>query len=63
MDNTKKFDGLAGNYTFGRPSYAPELTECLYTRYGFSDNSVIADIGSGTGKFAALLLEKGSTVC
>ncbi len=63
MDSTKKFDGRAKDYTAARPSYAAALIDCLYSSFDFSADSVIADIGSGTGKFAAHLLEKGSTVC
>lgn len=62
MDNTQKFSGRAENYTKGRPGYPSALFDCLYTDYGFSDNSSIADIGSGTGKFSKYLLDKGSTV-
>ena len=62
MDATKLFDGHAENYTVGRPGYARELIDCLYDRYGVSQESVIADIGSGTGKFAAQLLERGNLV-
>ena len=62
MDTSKKFDGRAKDYTSGRPGYPAELTDRLYDRYGFSKGSVIADIGSGTGKFARLLLERGSEV-
>lgn len=62
MDNTKKFDGIANEYTQSRPSYAAEFIECLFGKYGFSTSSVVADIGSGTGKFAKQLLDKGSNV-
>ncbi|OUP66593.1 class I SAM-dependent methyltransferase [Sellimonas sp.] len=62
MDNTEKFTGLAEEYRAGRPAYADEFVESLYSEQGFSECSVIADIGSGTGKFAKQLLEKGSTV-
>ena len=62
MDNTQKFSGLANEYTVGRPAYAKKFIESLYSRYGFLEQSVIADIGSGTGKFARQLLEKGSFV-
>ena len=62
MDTTKKFDGYANDYTIGRPGYAAELIECMYGTYGMAKESVIADIGSGTGKFAKHLLDKGSTV-
>ncbi len=62
MDNTKRFNGHAKDYTIGRPNYAEELIDRLYDEYGFSENSVIADIGSGTGKFAKQLLERNSEV-
>lgn len=60
--NTQNFSGLAGNYTIGRPAYANAFIEDLYSKYGFSEQSVIADTGSGTGKFAKQLLGKGSFV-
>lgn len=34
----------------------------MYSKFNVSTNSVIADIGSGTGKFAKQLVEKGSFV-
>ena len=62
MDSTKMFDGYANDYTVGRPGYATELIDCLYNKYGVSKSSIIADIGSGTGKFAKHLLDRGSHV-
>lgn len=62
MDSTQYFSGLADDYVIGRPAYAKAFVESLYSRYGFSKQSVIADIGSGTGKFAKQLLERGSFV-
>ncbi len=61
MDNTQRFSGLAELYAQARPAYAGELIDFLYSRQ-FSADSRIADIGSGTGKFARLLLDRGSTV-
>lgn len=61
-DNTEKFDGYAGDYTVGRPNYAAGLIDLMYDAYGMSCSSSIADIGSGTGKFAVHMLSKGSTV-
>lgn len=61
-DSTKNFSGRAEDYTAGRPTYAKELIEYLYAPIGMTEESVIADIGSGTGKFAKQLLEKGSRV-
>lgn len=62
MDSTKKFSGLASDYTIGRPTYANEFIENLFLQHGFLKESVIADIGSGTGKFAKQLLDRGSCV-
>lgn len=62
METSNLFDGYASDYTVGRPGYAPELLECMYGKYGMSRKSVIADIGSGTGKFAKYLIERGSEV-
>lgn len=62
MDSTQNFSGLAKEYTIGRPAYAAEFINMLYNNYGFSSQSVIADIGSGTGKFANQLLEMGGFV-
>lgn len=62
MDNTKKFSGRAEDYTKGRPGYPQTLIDCLYTEYGFSDSSSIADVGAGTGKFSRQLLDRGSRV-
>lgn len=62
MDATEKFSGLASVYAAGRPAYAESFLRDLYGEYGFSADSVIADIGSGTGKFAKQMLERGSYV-
>lgn len=62
MDTTKKFDGRAKDYTVSRPSYAIGLIDYLYNNYDISKSSIIADIGSGTGKFAKHLLEIGGEV-
>lgn len=62
MNNEKRFDGRAEDYTASRPSYPSALIDFLYDRCGLSSASVLADIGSGTGKFAKQLLDRGSTV-
>ncbi|MBO6299227.1 MAG: class I SAM-dependent methyltransferase [Lachnospiraceae bacterium] len=62
MDVKENFSGRAADYTTGRPGYAKELIDCFYNEYGITDTSVIADIGSGTGKFAKHLLQRGSVV-
>ena len=60
--NETKFDGMGKIYAQFRPSYPDELFDYLYTDGGIKKSSVIADIGSGTGKLTMALLEKGNTV-
>lgn len=62
MDNTEKFSGFAADYVIGRPEYACEFVNSLFKSYGFSKKSVVADVGSGTGKFAKQLMEQGCFV-
>lgn len=45
-----------------KTGYPRRLVDFLYYESGFSKESVIADIGSGTGFFSRLLLERGSRV-
>ena len=59
---TQQFTGKAAAYKKGRPDYPEKIFDDLYGTYGFDASSVIADIGSGTGKFCRPLLERGSTV-
>ena len=61
--STERFTGKADIYKKFRPGYPKEFIDYLYTQAGFSKESVIADIGSGTGIFSRLLLERGSRVC
>ena len=60
--NQSKFDGRGSSYAKGRPSYPQAFIDYLYADVGITPNSVIADIGSGTGKLTRLLLERGSRV-
>lgn len=62
METTEKFTHKAEDYTLARPSYAKEFVDYLYSVQHFSKNSVIADIGSGTGKLSKQLLDMGSIV-
>ena len=59
---TQQFTGKALAYTKGRPDYPEAIFADLYEKYGFTAESVIADIGSGTGKFCKPLIERGSVV-
>lgn len=57
-----KFTGKAKVYAKARPSYAQEFTDYLFSDIGMNCDTTIADIGSGTGIFSKVLLEKGSVV-
>ena len=60
--NENKFNGMGKLYAQYRPSYPKEFLEYLYSDAGASENSIIADIGSGTGILTRQLLEKGCKV-
>jgi SAM-dependent methyltransferase len=62
MDNTTVFSTRGESYDRTRPGYPEALIDYLYTDQLFSEASAIADIGSGTGKFAQQLLVRGSRV-
>jgi ubiquinone/menaquinone biosynthesis C-methylase UbiE len=56
------FTGHAGDYSNYRNAYPQAFIEHLYEKAGFTDSTVIADIGSGTGILSRQLLSKGSKV-
>lgn len=62
MDNVSKFDGKAGSYSLGRPSYPEELIDFICGQLNLTDGERIADIGSGTGIFTEQLLNRGIAV-
>lgn len=62
MDNKQRFSNRVDTYVKYRPSYPVEALDYLYETVGLQKDSVIADIGAGTGMFTKLLLERGSKV-
>jgi len=62
MDNTSLYTTRGTSYESARPGYPDELMNYLYKELCFDKAQAIADIGSGTGKFTRLLLERGSRV-
>lgn len=60
--NEDKFTGKSKLYNAYRPCYPASLIDYLYSETGLTSDSVIADIGSGTGIFSRMLAAKGSTV-
>jgi ubiquinone/menaquinone biosynthesis C-methylase UbiE len=60
-DNINKFTDKAENYAKYRLDYPKEILE-YFNDYNLSNDSIIADIGSGTGKLSKIFLENGNTV-
>lgn len=56
MDNTKRFSNRVDDYQKFRPSYTDETIDYIFGNFGLSKDSVIADIGSGTGIFTEKVL-------
>jgi len=61
-DPTKRFSSRVENYVRFRPGYPKEILAMLKSECGLNSHSVIADIGSGTGKLTELFLENGNSV-
>ena len=61
-DPTKRFSDRVENYIKYRPSYPHGVLSYLEAKCGLTAGSAIADIGSGTGIFSALLLAAGYKV-
>jgi len=61
-DATQRFSSRVDNYVRYRPGYPPEMLELMRKECGLRPESVIADIGSGTGILTRMLLENGSRV-
>ncbi len=61
-DPTKRFSDRVDNYVKYRPGYPGEVINFLQNECNLSKDSIIADIGSGTGIFTKLLLDKGYKV-
>lgn len=57
-----RFSDRVEDYVKYRPGYPPAVMEALRTHCGLTPSAVIADIGSGPGNFARLLLENGNEV-
>ena len=61
-DATERFANRVENYVCYRPRYPKEILERLELECGLGSESVIADLGSGTGFLAELFLANGNRV-
>ena len=62
MKSNEKFTGKAEVYAKYRPNYPHVYIEYLISEACLNEDSIIADIGSGTGILTGQLLERGYTV-
>lgn len=61
-DSTTRFSSRVDDYVRFRPHYPIEIIDLLAARCGLTPESVIADVGSGTGILSRLFLENGNPV-
>lgn len=57
-DATSRFSNRVAHYVKYRPGYPPQVLDYLEKQCHLTPDSVIADIGSGTGIFTKLLLDR-----
>jgi SAM-dependent methyltransferase len=62
FNSTQRFSSRVDNYIRYRPGYPPEILSTLAAECGLNPESVIADIGSGTGLLTRMFLENGNRV-
>lgn len=62
MDSTKRFSNRVEDYVKYRPHYPKEVVAYIRDHYGLAADSIIADIGAGTGISAELFLKEGYRV-
>lgn len=61
-DSTSRFSRRVADYARYRPGYPPGLVELLVREVTLTKESLIADIGSGTGLLSRVFLEAGYSV-
>ena len=62
MDPTQRFSSRVANYVKYRPSYPAATLDLLSAECGLTTDSIIGDIGSGTGLLSELFLKNGNRV-
>jgi len=61
-DVTQRFSSRVENYIKYRPGYPNEVIEALRSECGLTCDSIVADVGSGTGILTEMFLRNGNTV-
>ncbi len=59
MKSTERFSGLADIYAASRPSYPVEAIEFIVQTCGLDHDSIMVDVGCGTGISTRLFAERG----
>jgi len=62
LHSTTRFSNRVKDYVKYRPHYPPEVLEFFISELGLTKDSVIADVGSGTGISSELFIENGNHV-
>lgn len=62
VDPTQRFSSRVADYVRYRPSYPAEVVDLLARECSLTASSVVADIGSGTGLLAEVILKSGCEV-
>jgi SAM-dependent methyltransferase len=62
QDPKSRFSDRAENYARYRPGYPREILSFLEGRDALGGDTVVADVGSGTGALSALFLKNGNAV-
>jgi SAM-dependent methyltransferase len=57
-----RFSSRAENYAKYRPGYPPGVLDIVRSECDLTEDSIVADIGSGTGILAEILLKNGNRV-
>jgi SAM-dependent methyltransferase len=62
IDATQRFSSRVENYIKYRPGYPNEIIETLRSECGLTADSIVADVGSGTGILSEMFLRNGNAV-
>lgn len=62
ISSVDRFSQRVENYIRYRPGYPEAVVDLLCREAGLAKGSVVADLGSGTGIFSSLLLQRGLVV-
>lgn len=61
-NSVERFSNRVANYVKYRPSYPPGVLDLFKDELGLTTESVLADVGSGTGISAKIFLDGGASV-